>query len=99
MNVNSFFAKWLQDVEADQVDGKVPFVVPNVLGTGAVNSTGWADVATIVPWNMYLVYGDKQLLEKQYGSMKAYVESIRKIARDDLWNSGFHFGDWLFLSP
>ncbi len=99
MNVNSFFAKWLRDVEADQVEGKVPFVVPNVLGKGAVNSTGWADVATIVPWNMYLVYGDKRLLEQQYNSMKAYVESIRKIAKDDLWNSGFHFGDWLFYHP
>jgi alpha-L-rhamnosidase len=99
MNVNYFFAKWMRDVEADQVEGKVPFVVPNVLGAGSVNSTGWADVATIVPWNMYLVYGDKELLERQYGSMKAYVESIRKVAREDLWNSGFHFGDWLFYRP
>jgi alpha-L-rhamnosidase len=99
MNVNSFFAKWMKDVEADQVEGKVPFVIPNVLGTGAVNSTGWADVATIVPWNMYLVYGDKQLLEQQYNSMKAYVESVRTVAKDDLWNSGFHFGDWLFYRP
>ena len=89
----------MKDVEADQVEGKVPFVVPNVLGTGAVNSTGWADAATIIPWNMYLVYGDKKLLEQQYGSMKAYVESIRKIAVNDLWNSGFHFGDWLFYRP
>ncbi|MBN1789074.1 MAG: family 78 glycoside hydrolase catalytic domain [Bacteroidales bacterium] len=99
MNVNSFFAKWLRDVEADQVEGRVPFVIPNVLGTSSVNSTGWADVATIVPWNMYLVYGDKQLLEQQYNSMKAYVESIRKIAKNDLWNTGFHFGDWLFYRP
>ncbi len=99
MNVNSFFAKWLKDVEAEQVDGRVPFVVPNVLGTGSANSTGWADVATIVPWNMYLVYGDKGLLEQQYNSMKAYVESIRKVAKSDLWNSGFHFGDWLFYRP
>jgi alpha-L-rhamnosidase len=99
MNVNSFFAKWLRDVESDQVEGKVPFVVPNVLGTGAVNSTGWADVATIAPWNMYLVYGDKKILEQQYPSMKAYVESIRKTAQNDLWNSGFHFGDWLFYRP
>jgi alpha-L-rhamnosidase len=99
MNVNNFFAKWMRDVEADQVDGKVPFVVPNVLGREAVNSTGWADVATIVPWNMYLVYGDKKLLEQQYGSMKAYVESIRTIANNDLWNTGFHFGDWLFYRP
>jgi alpha-L-rhamnosidase len=99
MNVNNFFAKWLKDVEADQVNGAVPFVVPNVLGPFAVNSTGWADVATIIPWNMYLAYGDKRLLEQQYNSMKAYVESIRKIAKNNLWNSGFHFGDWLFYRP
>jgi alpha-L-rhamnosidase len=99
MNVNSFFAKWMKDVEADQIDGKVPFVLPNVLGPGAVNSCGWADVATIVPWNMYLVYGDKQMLSQQYNSMKAYVESIRRVAKDDLWNTGFHFGDWLFYGP
>ncbi len=99
MNVNSFFAKWLKDVEADQVEGKVPHVVPNILGPGSVNSTGWSDVATITPWNMYLVYGDRKLLEQQYGSMKVYVESIRSTARDDLWNSGFHYGDWLFYRP
>jgi alpha-L-rhamnosidase len=99
MNVNSFMAKWLQDVEADQVNGAVPFVVPNVLGPTSVNSAGWSDAATIIPWNMYLAYGDKQLLANQYNSMKAYVESMRKVAKDNLWNSGFHFGDWLFYRP
>ncbi|MFT4154491.1 family 78 glycoside hydrolase catalytic domain [Parafilimonas sp.] len=98
-NVNDFFSKWLKDLEADQIDGKVPFVIPNVLGAGAANSCGWADVATIVPWDMYLAYGDTRLLAQQYGSMKAYVESIRKVAKDDLWNTGFHFGDWLFYRP
>ncbi|HEV3251328.1 MAG TPA: family 78 glycoside hydrolase catalytic domain, partial [Puia sp.] len=74
MNVNNFFDKWLKDVAADQMsNGSVPFVVPNVLGEGG-GSTGWADVATIIPWNMYLVYGDKRILEQQYGSMKAWVD-------------------------
>ncbi|PWU00982.1 MAG: alpha-L-rhamnosidase, partial [Bacteroidetes bacterium] len=98
MNVNSFFAKWLRDLEADQKNGVVPFVIPNVLGD-PINSAGWADVATIAPWNMYLAYGDKKILENQYASMKAYVESIRRVAKNDLWNSGFHFGDWLFYRP
>lgn len=98
MNVNNFFAKWLKDLEADQQDGVVPFVIPNVLGR-ATSSAGWADVATIVPWNMYLAYGDKRLLENQYNSMKAYVESIRRVAKNHLWNTGFHFGDWLFYRP
>lgn len=98
MHVNNFFVKWLQDLEADQEKGVVPFVIPNVLG-GAVSSAGWADAATIIPWNMYLAFGDKQVLAEQYHSMKNYVESIRRNTRHDLWNSGFHFGDWLFYRP
>jgi alpha-L-rhamnosidase len=74
MGTNSFFRKWMKDVAADQLpDGSVPFVIPNVLGDDAAGSTGWADVATIIPWNIYLVYGDKRILEDQYPSMKAWV--------------------------
>jgi alpha-L-rhamnosidase len=100
MNVNNFFDKWMKDVAADQFDnGSVPFVVPNVLGPNAGGSAGWADVATIVPWNMYLAYGDKRILENQYNSMKAWVEYIHKQSHDNLWNTGFDFGDWLFYRP
>lgn len=100
MNVNNFFAKWLKDVAADQdTNGSVPFVVPNVLGSGAGGSTGWADVCTIIPWNMYLAYGDKRILEQQYPSMKKWVDFMRGRSKDDLWNTGFHFGDWLFYKP
>jgi alpha-L-rhamnosidase len=100
MNVNNFFAKWMKDVAADQNEaGSVPFVVPNVLGAGAVGSTGWADVSTIIPWNMYLAYGDKRILENQYASMKAWVGYMKSKTKNDLWNTGFHFGDWLFYRP
>ena len=99
MNVNNFFDKWLKDVAADQINGSVPFVVPNVLGPGAGASAGWADVATIIPWNVYLAYGDKRVLENQYNSMKAWVEYMHGKSKNDLWNTGFHFGDWLFYRP
>ena len=99
-NVNSFFSKWLKDLSADQLEnGSVPFVVPNVLGPNASGSAGWADVSTIIPWEGYLLYGDRQLLENQYPSMKAWVEFIRSRSTDHLWNTGFHFGDWLFYRP
>ena len=98
-NVHNFFAKWLKDLEADQIEGRVPHVIPNVLGKGNVNSAGWSDVATIIPWNMYLAYGDAQILKDQYASMKAYVESLRAVANNNLWNNGSHFGDWLFFRP
>jgi len=98
--VNNFFSKWLKDVAADQQpNGSVPFVVPNVLGAGSVASAGWADAATIIPWNMYLAYGDKKVLETQYPSMKAWVKYMTDASKNDLWNTGFHFGDWLFYRP
>jgi len=100
MNVNNFFAKWLKDVAADQLgNGSIPFVIPNVLGPDAAGSTGWADVCTIIPWNMYLAYGDKKILEQQYPSMKNWVEFMKSKSNNDLWNTGFHFGDWLFYRP
>ena len=100
MNVNNFFAKWLKDVAADQLgNGSIPFVIPNVLGPDAAGSTGWADVCTIIPWNMYLAYGDKKILEQQYPSMKKWVEFMKSKSNNDLWNTGFHFGDWLFYRP
>jgi alpha-L-rhamnosidase len=99
-NVNSFFSKWLKDLAADQLEnGAVPFVIPNVLGANSAASAGWADVATIIPWESYLLYGDKELLETQYPSMKSWVEYMRGASTDNLWNTGFHFGDWLFYRP
>lgn len=99
-NVNSFFAKWLKDLAADQQPGgSVPHVIPNVLGPNAGGSAGWADAATIIPWNMYVSYGDKRILEQQYGSMKAWVDYMTRNSTRDLWNKGGHFGDWLFYRP
>jgi alpha-L-rhamnosidase len=99
-NVNSFFSKWMKDVAADQLpNGSVPFVIPNIIGANASGATGWADVATIIPWNMYLAYGDKRILEQQYGSMKSWLGYMQAQSKNDLWNTGFHFGDWLFYRP
>ena len=100
MDVNNFFSKWMKDVAADQfASGAVPHVVPNVLGAGAGGSAGWSDVSTIIPWNMYLAYGDTAILKQQYSSMKAWVEYMHTHSKNDLWNTGFHFGDWLFYRP
>ena len=100
MDVHNFFVKWLKDVALDQLpNGSVPHVIPNVLGERSAGSTGWADVATIVPMNMYLAYGDKQILSQQYNSMKAWVDYMTSQSRDNLWNTGYHWGDWLFYSP
>lgn len=104
-DVAAFFTKWLKDLALDQRNaGEIPFVIPDVLNPQgseqAATSAGWGDAATIIPWEMYWVYGDKDILETQYPSMKAWVEYIRNKAGDDMiWNGGSVFGDWLFYHP
>lgn len=100
MDVAGFFTKWLKDLRVDQHStGNVPVVIPDVRSVRNAGSAGWGDVATIIPWNFYVAYGDKQLLQEQYQSMKAWVNYIRSISKDNLWNSGPHYGDWLFYIP
>ncbi len=99
-DVENFFAKWLKDVAADQfASGAVPHVVPNVLGPDEGGSAGWSDVATIAPWTMYLVYGDKKILADQYPSMTAWIRFMDEHSTNHLWNRGGHFGDWLSYYP
>lgn len=108
MGVDPFFRSWLRDLAAEQTaEGGVPFVIPNILegmsspdGQAIPNhsSCGWGDAATICPWTIYLRYADRALLEEQYPSMRAWVEYIRARARGGfIWDSGFHFGDWVAL--
>ncbi|GGN99225.1 alpha-L-rhamnosidase [Saccharibacillus kuerlensis] len=90
-----FFTKWLRDLKAEQFEnGGVPFVIPAVIPGDS--AAAWSDAATIIPWTMYLTYGDKRILEEQYESMKGWVEYMRSQGDDEhLWMKVFNFGDWL----
>ncbi len=96
-----FYTKWLRDLAADQkATGAVPHVIPNVLDRknpeASAASAGWADAAVVVPWTVYLVYGDTRILEQQYPSMKAWVDYMTHRAGPGLlWNTDFTYGDWL----
>jgi alpha-L-rhamnosidase len=103
MDVYAFLTKYLTDValEQTQMNGAVPFVVP-MFDVREAGSCAWGDVATVVPWNMWLHYGDATILSRQYSSMKRWVDYIYdQVAQQEtnqlLWDSGFHFGDWLAL--
>ena len=94
----TFYAKYLYDMAKEQrvLGGKVPDVVPSC----GVESTAcvWGDASCIIPWNLYLFYGDKSILEDQFESMKSWVDYIRKVdGADHGWRYVFHYGDWLAL--
>ena len=95
-DVAAFYTKWMKDFPADQAEsGRVPHVIPDVL-KGEGGATAWADASIIVPWTVYLVYGDKRILSEQYKSMKAWVEYMHtRAGSKNLWIGDAHFGDWL----
>src|SRR5262245_47019452 len=101
MDVAGFFAKWLADLAADQdTSGIVPWVIPNLFRDSVHfgGTAGWSDAAVIIAWTLYQVYGDHGLLERQYPSMRAWVDYMHRRAGTDLiWRPGWQFGDWLAL--
>ncbi|MCQ2446553.1 MAG: glycoside hydrolase family 78 protein [Clostridia bacterium] len=97
-DVEKFFAKWLGDMAADQEldGGLVGHVIPNTLGVRC--SAAWGDAGVICPWQIFLAYGDKALLAKNYPMMKTWVDYITShTTTPGLWTGGTHYGDWLGL--
>ena len=98
-DVERFFAKWLQDVAAEQTeDGAVNRFVPNWFCGEVYGRAAWGDAATICPWEVYMAYGNPGILEKQYDSMCKWVNYITlSTTTPYLWTGGVHNGDWLAL--
>lgn len=105
-NTKKFFGKWLGDLRAEQREnGSVPDTVPNFWLLSR-SSTAWGDAMTIIPWQMYLMYGDKKDLEVNFNAMKRWVDFMTNDSLDQylwtcvddshkMWRK--HYGDWLAL--
>jgi alpha-L-rhamnosidase len=95
---------------ADQrADGAVPHFSPDptrlhpIEGRGDwAGSTGWGDAIVIIPWQLYLHYGDKAVLAECFPAMLKWVDYLWSLGEGPIvktspvWGSkGFTFGDWL----
>ena len=102
MDVCAFFGKFLHDLMKEQstLNGWVPVVVPKH-DVKQVGACAWGDAATIIPWNLYVRYGDLAMLREQYPAMRGWVDALH--TQDEstggtrLWRGSFHYGDWLSL--
>jgi alpha-L-rhamnosidase len=97
-DVGDMLGSWLEDLAAEQDDlGGVPMVVPDVLGGGRPQPTAlWGDVAVSLPVTLFDAYGDIEVLERQYASMRSFIDSVRPLLDErGVWHKGFQFGDWL----
>ena len=109
-NAERFLHKYLRDVIHDQrPNGAIPHFSPDptrlhpdkVEGEWS-GSTGWGDVIVVMPWQLYLHYGDKEQLRAYLPAMKAWLDYLWSLSDGPIihpssaWGGhGFSFGDWL----
>lgn len=106
----SFLTKYLRDVRHDQrPDGAVPHFSPDptrlhpIGGRGDwAGSTGWGDAIVIIPWQIYLHYGDAAVLRENFAAMVKWLDYVWGISNGPIvrppavWGEhGFTFGDWI----
>ena len=99
-----FYKKFMKDLRIDQVhyyNGDIPAFSPSLKQLSMPGGAIWADAGTIIPWNIYLNYGDINLLKESYFMMKDYVNTLinkdKMLGNSHLILEGFTFGDWLAL--
>lgn len=89
------YEKWLADhADEQQPNGVLPAIIPTGgWGYTWANGPDWTSTIAIIPWNIYLFYGDSYLLTKYYDNIKRYVDHITEISPDGLTDWGL--GDWV----
>lgn len=89
------YEKWLQDhLDEQQPNGVFPSIIPsNGWGYEWGNGPDWTSTIAIIPWNIYLYYGDTTLLGRTYDALKKYVNYLERISPDGICYWGL--GDWV----
>ncbi|HLX66381.1 MAG TPA: family 78 glycoside hydrolase catalytic domain, partial [Puia sp.] len=91
------YEKWLADLrDEQQPNGVLPSIVPSSgWGYEWGNGPDWTSAIAIIPWNVYLFYGDDKLLRDCYDNIKRYVDHINSLYPSGLTTWGL--GDWVPL--
>jgi alpha-L-rhamnosidase len=89
------YEKWLADHrDEQQPNGVLPAIVPTSgWGYEWANGPDWTSTIAIIPWNIYLFYGDTLLLARCYDNIKRYVDHIDQLYPTGLTTWGL--GDWV----
>jgi alpha-L-rhamnosidase len=84
-DMERFYAKWLEDIGGAQDLGRekgyVPHTAPFGGGAGGV---GWGSACVILPWKLYVHYGDERVLREHFEGMKLWVDYLGTWTRDGI---------------
>lgn len=91
----TIYEKWLADhFDEQQANGIFPAIIPSSgWGYDWANGPDWTSSIAIIPWNIYLFYGDSRLLQQAYEPLKRYVNYIDEQSPEGLTSWGL--GDWV----
>ncbi len=91
----TIYEKWMADHrDEQQPNGVLPSIVPTGgWGYEWGNGPDWTSTIAIVPWNLYLFYGDSRALSDSYGNIRRYVDHINELYPSGLCPWGL--GDWI----
>lgn len=89
------YEKWMADHrDEQQPNGVLPDIIPTGgWGYGTANGLDWTSTIAIIPWEVYIFYGDSRLLKDCYEHIKRYVNYVDGISPDGL--TSFGRGDWV----
>lgn len=104
-DILEFMRKWMTDVRHSQrlCDGYCD-VIPKVLRNKErkefdlaeldSNAAGaaWGDAAIVVPYKMWLMFGDKSIIKENYDSLEVYMDMLSKYGTR---GPVPRYGDWL----
>ncbi|MBD2868543.1 alpha-L-rhamnosidase [Paenibacillus arenilitoris] len=108
-DVSRFFTKYMRDIaDAQQPSGAFTDVAPDAgwirhkmwntrLNWFAPDNAGWGDAGVIIPWTLYLMYGDKRILEEHYDAMSRWVDYLKDNGSDLIRPDYANYGDWLSI--
>ncbi len=106
-DARNFYHKWMQDIHGAQIErtGYVPNGAPWQPGCGG--GPAWGAAICVIPWEFYMHYGARDMLEEHYEGMKGYVRYMqtwvdeegimhsRRTARDGTVLKWFNLGEWV----
>ena len=89
------YEKWLGDHRDSQLEnGILPAIIPtSSWGYTWGNGVDWTSSMIIIPWKLYLYYGDTRPLSQNYPNMKQFLEYVTSISPNGLTEWGL--GDWV----
>ncbi len=91
-DIKGFMDKWLKDLSDSQgTDGRYTDIAPYIPIVGKGNAA-WGDAGIIIPYHMYITYGDVSVIEEMYDSMEAYMSHL---ATRGYKGANVTYGDWL----